>query len=79
MNETKDQSGYFLVNRAKGLLVDAVGQVMENTGLPPYIIDGILSGILADLRQKEIYDMGILASIKKKEDEKEDGGQHSDN
>lgn len=62
-----DQSVYVIVNRAKGMLVDAVGQVMERTGLPPYIIDGILSGILSDIRQKEIYDLGILLSMKERE------------
>lgn len=81
-----NESIYLIVNRAKGMLVDAVGQVMDRTGLPPYIIDGILSAILSDIRQKELYDMGILANMKdqelqkvKEETKKEDGdgGHHS--
>ena len=78
----KKQSVYVLVNQARGMLVDAVGQVMANTGLPPYIIDGILSGILSDIRQKEIYDLGILMARedepeKENTKEEDDGGHQS--
>jgi len=79
-NTKEIKSIYMLVNKAKGILVDTTSQVISMTGLPPYIIDGILSGILADIRSKEIYDMGVLLSAEdneKKEDKKkedDDGG-----
>lgn len=84
--DENDQSVYTIVNRAKGMLVDAVGQVMNRTGLPPYIIDGILSSILSDIRQKELYDIGVITytmeqelAEAQKETKKEDGdgGHHS--
>lgn len=70
-NEIK--SVYLLVNKAKGILVDTVSQVIAMTGLPPYIIDGILSAILSDIRQKEIYDMSVLLNANEENSKKEEG------
>lgn len=73
MGDYKDKPIGLVIQEARGLLVDAVGQIMNVTGLPSYIIDGILSQILSDIRQKELYDLGL--SIKdKKAMEDSDGG-----
>ena len=38
---------------AKNLLLNTVITIRDQTGLPPSILDGIISGILADLRNRE--------------------------
>lgn len=80
--EQETDSLYLAVNKARGLTLDAVGQIMELTGLPPYLMDCILSGVLADIRQKEIYDMGLIKakdtkpSEPLKEAKEETDGEH---
>lgn len=68
---------YMEMNKAKGLMIDAVGQIMSATGVPPYVMDGILSAILADIRQKEMYDLGVVYSSMNESTNTEDGdGEH---
>lgn len=59
MEDNKERV-YFLVNEARGYLTDAVGQIMNKFGLPAYIMDGLLSDVLAEVRKKEIYDMSVI-------------------
>lgn len=61
-DKEKEVPMYVAINRAKGLMVDAVGQVLSVTKIPPFAMDGILSSILADIRQKEMYDLGVVYS-----------------
>lgn len=76
MGDYKDKPIGLVIQEARGLLVDAVGQIMNVTGLPAYVIDGILSQILSDIRQKELYDLGL--SIKEKKTMEDRNGEHSD-
>ena len=58
--DNKGENEYFLVNQARGYLTDAVGQIMNRFALPAYVMDGLLSDILAEIRKKEIYDMSVI-------------------
>lgn len=70
-------SVYAAINKARGLTLDAVGQIMNSTGVPPYVMDGILSSILAEIRQKEMYDLGVVYSSLNETNNTEDGdGEH---
>lgn len=73
----KGENEYTLVNQARGYLTDAVGQIMNRFALPAYIMDGLLSDILAEIRKKEIYDMSVI-NLKQslKEHEEDENGEH---
>lgn len=65
------------VNKAKALAIDAIGQILGATGVPAYIMDGILSSILADIRQKEMYEFELaLSSYSDSKDTEESDGEH---
>ena len=65
------------VNKARALAIDAIGQILAGTGVPAYIMDGILSSILADVRQKEMYEFELaLSSYADSTEEKDSDGEH---
>lgn len=76
--EKEEVPMYIAINRAKGLMVDAVGQVLNATRIPPFAMDGILCSILADIRQKEMYDLGVVYSSVNSNNEhmEETDGEH---
>ena len=73
----EEQNPYMLVLQANSLITDAVGQVMNKFGLPSYIIDGILSDILSEIRKKELYDVGYISMKKNERDTEAENGEHN--
>lgn len=47
---------------AKNMLLDTVITIREKTGLPPSIMDGIVSGILADIRKEACSEISLAAA-----------------
>lgn len=47
---------------AKNVLLNTVITIKEQTGLPSSILDGILSGILADLRKDSCSEISLAAA-----------------
>lgn len=54
-----------MIQSARVYIYDAVSQIMDKTGLPPYLMDGVLSEVLADIRKKELCEMSASVSYKK--------------
>lgn len=52
MSETT-KSLALMLEEAKCEMTAAINQVIQNTNLPAYLIDGILSAILADVRSQK--------------------------
>lgn len=52
---------------AKNMLMNAVVNVKEQTGLPSSILDGIISGILADLRKDACSEISMAAARERQE------------
>lgn len=50
-----------VIEDAKNMLMNAVINVKEQTGLPSSILDGIISGILADLRKDACSEISMAA------------------
>lgn len=60
----KPKSLALMLEEAKREMTAAVNQVIQNTNLPAYLIDGILSAILADVRsQKNIELLEELKTV----------------
>lgn len=60
---------------AKNLLLNTVITIRDQTGLPPSILDGIVSGILADLRKEACSEISLASArerMKMAEEYKED-------
>lgn len=75
-----------VIEDAKNVLMNTVITVKEQTGLPSSILDGILSGILADLRKDSCSEISLAAArerqkLMKKETEtqKEENDNGKDN
>lgn len=47
---------------AKNILLNTVITIKEQTGLPSSILDGIVSGILADLRKDSCSEISLAAA-----------------
>lgn len=47
------------VQAARGYLKDAIAQIMDRTQLPSYLMDGVISEALAELRYKELCDYAV--------------------
>lgn len=56
-----------VIEDAKNVLMNTVVTVKEQTGLPSSILDGILSGILADLRKDSCSEISLAAARERKE------------
>lgn len=52
---------------AKNMLLDTVITIREKTGLPPSIMDGIVSGILADIRKEACSEISLAAARERME------------
>lgn len=52
---------------AKNVLLNTVITVKEQTGLPSSILDGIVSGILADLRKDSCSEISLAAARERQE------------
>lgn len=50
----------------------AITNIMRNRNLPPYLMDGILCEILADIRKMELDSFGYVAEPEKKEEQNGD-------
>ena len=50
-----------VIEDAKNVLMNTVINVKEQTGLPSSILDGIISGILADLRKDACSEISMAA------------------
>lgn len=57
---------------AKNMLLNTVITIKEQTGLPSSILDGILSGILADLRKDSCSEISLAAARERQELMKKD-------
>lgn len=55
------------IEDAKNVLMNTVVTVKEQTGLPSSILDGILSGILADLRKDSCSEISLAAARERQE------------
>lgn len=56
-----------VIEDAKNVLMNTVVTVKEQTGLPSSILDGILSGILADLRKDSCSEISLAAARERQE------------
>ncbi|WP_418419300.1 hypothetical protein [Blautia sp.] len=61
-----------VIEDAKNVLMNTVVTVKEQTGLPSSILDGILSGILADLRKDSCSEISLAAARERQELMKKD-------
>lgn len=52
---------------AKNILLNTVITIKEQTGLPSSILDGIVSGILADLRKDSCSEISLAAARERQE------------
>lgn len=52
---------------AKNVLLNTVITIKEQTGLPSSILDGIVSGILADLRKDSCSEISLAAARERQE------------
>ena len=60
------------VQAARSYLKDAVAQIMDKTKLPPYLMDGIVCEVLADLRHRELCECAPMP-VDAQKDKEEDG------
>ena len=51
----------------KNMMLDTVITIREKTGLPPSIMDGIVSGILADIRKEVCSEVSLAAARERME------------
>lgn len=56
-----------VIEDAKNVLMNTVVTVKEQTGLPSSILDGIFSGILADLRKDSCSEISLAAARERQE------------
>lgn len=56
-----------VIEDAKNVLMNTVVTVKEQTGLPSSILDGILSGILADLRKDSCSEISLAVARERQE------------
>lgn len=73
-NEKKEQIPLsILMENTKGKMTAAVNQSIEESGLPAYLIEGILTGILAEVRNQKnlelISDYNRMKALREKEGE----------
>lgn len=54
-----------MVQSARYYMREAVEQIMSKTGLPTYLMDGVISEVLADIRKQELCDVGIQTTNEK--------------
>ncbi len=63
MNEKTNARPLVLVMEdAKNMLLNTIITIREQTGLPSSILDGIVSGILADLRKEACSEISLAAA-----------------
>ncbi len=63
MNENTNVRPLVLVMEdAKNMLLNTIITIREQTGLPSSILDGIVSGILADLRKEACSEISLAAA-----------------
>ncbi len=71
MNKKEQIPLSILMENSKGKMTAAVNQCIEESGLPAYLIEGILAGILAEVRSQKnlelISDYNRMKEIKKEE------------
>ena len=48
-----------VIQTARKTISNAVDSVTKETGLPAYLIDGIISEIISEVRRKEIYEFSV--------------------
>ena len=67
-----------MLEDAKSKMTESVNRVIQETGLPAYLIDGILSSILADVRNQKNTELLVEmknASGKQGQKKKEEGAE----
>lgn len=68
MNEKPNVRPLVLVMEdAKNVLLNTVITIRDQTGLPPSILDGIISGILADIRKESCSEISLAAARERQE------------
>lgn len=65
-----------MLENVKGRMTSSFGQIMQESNLPAYLIEGILVGILADVRnQKNLELASDYNSMNHEEEETEGKGE----
>lgn len=68
MNENTNARPLVLVMEdAKNMLLNTIITIRGQTGLPSSILDGIVSGILADLRKEACSEISLAAARERQE------------
>lgn len=68
MNEkTNVRPLVLVIEDAKNVLLNTVITIREQAGLPPSILDGIISGILADIRKESCSEISLAAARERQE------------
>ena len=62
-----DRPLVLVIEDAKSVLMSTVITIKNQTGLPSTILDGILSGVLADVRKDACSEIAMAAAQEKKE------------
>ena len=62
-----DRPLVLVIEDAKSVLMSTVITIKNQTGLPSTILDGILSGVLADVRKDACSEIAMAAALEKKE------------
>ena len=60
-----------ILQQAKFQMIDATNRIMRNYGIPAAMMDGIVAGILADIRSQVTAD--LLVDIQKQREGEKDG------
>lgn len=68
-----------VIEDAKNVLMNTVINVKEQTGLPSSILDGIISGILADLRKDACSEISMAAARERQELMEKQAKQENEN
>ena len=66
-----DRPLVLVIEDAKSVLMSTVIMIKDQTGLPSTILDGILSGVLADVRKDACSEIAMAAQEKKEKKEGE--------
>lgn len=71
-----------MLENAKSQMTAAFSQIAQNTQLPAYLLEGIIAGILADIRKQESIelanDLERMRQVKANEENKSESEEKTD-
>ena len=64
-----------MLENARGTMIEGINQIMQESNLPAYLIEGILVGILADVRNQKNLELASDYNSMNHEEETEGKGE----